>query len=184
VTTETYAAFARRLGVSKAAVSQWKAAGRLVLVDGRVDVEASQARLAQTKGGRDDVADRLADERAARNGDALDAEDVKSERARALLERARNEARIKAAQADKLEMERDALAGDLIAKSDVDYVLDDFGATLRQILDGRAERIGAMLGLTSSQIVELAESDERILGEMAHKLEERAKLARKAEASA
>jgi DNA-binding transcriptional regulator YdaS (Cro superfamily) len=43
----TQAEFARLMGVSKPAVTQWKAAGRLVLVDGRVDVEATRAVLAR-----------------------------------------------------------------------------------------------------------------------------------------
>ena len=46
---ETRAEFARRLKVSRAAVTQWAALGRLVLAeDGRVNVPASQTRLAAT----------------------------------------------------------------------------------------------------------------------------------------
>ena len=45
----TRAEFARHRGVSKACVTQWAGAGRLVLMaDGKVDVEASEARLAQS----------------------------------------------------------------------------------------------------------------------------------------
>lgn len=49
----TRAEFARHRGVSKPAVTQWAAAGRLVLTaDGKVDVEASEVRLAETMNSR------------------------------------------------------------------------------------------------------------------------------------
>jgi predicted transcriptional regulator len=43
---ESMAAFARRRGVSKPCVSQWKTRGLLVLSDGLVDIAATEARLA------------------------------------------------------------------------------------------------------------------------------------------
>lgn len=50
---ESRADFAKRVGVSRAAVTQWAAAGRLVLAeDGRVNVAASEARLAATVNSR------------------------------------------------------------------------------------------------------------------------------------
>lgn len=42
--------YARRRGVSKKTVTKWKQAGRLVLVDGKVDVDATDALLAERKG--------------------------------------------------------------------------------------------------------------------------------------
>jgi hypothetical protein len=56
-TTETLAAFARRLGVDKGYVSRLRSDGRLVMTpDGKVDVEASLARLEKTRDPRrDDV---------------------------------------------------------------------------------------------------------------------------------
>lgn len=49
----TRAEFARLQNVSRAAVTQWAAAERLVFAqDGRVDVEASRTRLAETASGR------------------------------------------------------------------------------------------------------------------------------------
>lgn len=55
--------FAARIGRSRQYVSKLKDAGRLVLVDGLVDVEASRQRIAETEGGRSDVAERNAQER-------------------------------------------------------------------------------------------------------------------------
>lgn len=69
MTTETKAAFARRLGVAKSTVTRHAEAGRIVpTADGRIDVEASLARLAQTTGTRPDVSARHA---AARGADSL-----------------------------------------------------------------------------------------------------------------
>lgn len=49
MTTETKSAFARRLGVSASYVTELAQAGRLVLADGKVEVEASLARIDATK---------------------------------------------------------------------------------------------------------------------------------------
>ena len=66
MTKTTKADFARRMGVNKSTVTRWAQAGRLVLdAGGRVLVEESQARIAGTQAGRDDVADRHARNRGA-----------------------------------------------------------------------------------------------------------------------
>lgn len=66
-TTETRAAFARRIGINKSNVTRAAQAGRIVLTANgkRVEVEASLARWAETRGGRDDVAARHAETRGA-----------------------------------------------------------------------------------------------------------------------
>lgn len=62
---ETQAQFARRLHKDRAHVTRLKQAGRLVLAaDGRVDVEASLARIDATRGARFDVEARFAAQRA------------------------------------------------------------------------------------------------------------------------
>lgn len=45
MTTVTLAEYARRVGKSRAAITQWKKAGRLVMQGERVDVEATDAKL-------------------------------------------------------------------------------------------------------------------------------------------
>ncbi len=65
MSTETLAAFARRLGVNRSTVTRHAQAGRIVLAGKRVDVEASLARLAQTTGTRPDVSARHAAQRGA-----------------------------------------------------------------------------------------------------------------------
>lgn len=63
---ETKSAFARRIGIHKSNVTRAAQAGRIVLMpDGRVNVEASIERWYATKGGRDDVAARHAENRGA-----------------------------------------------------------------------------------------------------------------------
>jgi phage terminase Nu1 subunit (DNA packaging protein) len=173
--TETLSDFARRLDVSQPLVSRWKKQGRLVMDGPRVVVEPSIELLERTKGDRDDLS-RLHRAKKDLDRDLAEApapESLRDELRQVQLERARNEARIKAADADTKEMERDKLAGVLVHVEDVDYVLQDFGALLRAMIDGRAERIGAELGLTPDQIGGLAESDEQMLGEMAEKLKRR-----------
>lgn len=64
--TETKAAFARRIGINKSNVTRAAQAGRIVLTPGgMVNVEASIQRWYETKGGRDDVAARHAENRGA-----------------------------------------------------------------------------------------------------------------------
>jgi len=63
---ETKAAFARRIGINKSNVTRAAQAGRIVLTPGgMVNVEASIQRWYETKGGRDDVAARHAENRGA-----------------------------------------------------------------------------------------------------------------------
>lgn len=66
MTAETQTAFAKRIGRAKSWVTALKATGRLVMTpEGLVDVEQSLARIGNTTGGRQDVADRHAAERSA-----------------------------------------------------------------------------------------------------------------------
>jgi hypothetical protein len=69
---ETKAAFARRIGINKSNVTRAAQAGRIVLTPGgMVQVEASIQRWYETKGGRDDVAERHANARHAENRGAV-----------------------------------------------------------------------------------------------------------------
>lgn len=53
MTLETKADYARRHGVSKPAVQKWEKSGWLVFVDGKVDVEQSDAKLATYRNSKD-----------------------------------------------------------------------------------------------------------------------------------
>lgn len=64
MSTETRAAFARRIGVNKSTITRAAQAGRIVLnLHGLVEVEASLKRWHETKGGRSDVEARHAQNR-------------------------------------------------------------------------------------------------------------------------
>lgn len=187
MTLESQAAFARRMEshlgrtVNRSTVSRWADAGRLVMVDGKVDVEASLAQLGGTTGGRPDVADRHAQESgekatAGRTGsDAPQpAADLSMEKARRV--RAVAEARIKAAEAEIREMERDRTAGKLIDKEVVDFVLNDFGATLRSTMENFAGRMAPVVfPLTTLEETHAAldEAAERVLEEISDAMKRR-----------
>lgn len=81
MTLVSQAEYARRLGVSRAAVAQWKKAGRLVLQGDKVDVEETDARLKRYR--RDGLPDIVADTPTVKRGrplvkqlDALNTEPV------------------------------------------------------------------------------------------------------------
>jgi len=60
---ESKAAFARRIGVNKSTITRAAQIGRLVMQDGKVDVEASLARWHATAGGRTDLTEKHAQQR-------------------------------------------------------------------------------------------------------------------------
>lgn len=146
MTTETRAAFARRLEMNKSTITRLAQAGRIVLTtSGLVDVERSLALIQDTRGGRDDVAARHAAQRSApKEAERPAATDVagatpEQPQPSALNEAARAKAMAESrrviAQADKEEMERDRLAGDLIDREDVDAAMKFIGAAVRGLLD-------------------------------------------------
>lgn len=187
MTTESQADFARRMevhmgrAVNRSTVKRWADSGRIVMEGDRVNVEASLAQLDGTQGGRQDVADRHSYEStekatAARNDPAAppQAADLSMEKARRV--RAVAEARIKAAEAEMREAERDALIGRLLDKDVVDFVLDDYSATLRSLLETFADRLAPVIyPLQSMEETHAAldEASENILVEMAETMKRR-----------
>lgn len=153
MTTEIRAQFATRLGVNRSTVTRWAEQGRLIEADGRIDVEASLARLQATSGGRDDVKLRHALARAAKNASGAAEGQGQGQSATPLAEtgataapadpaglprgesRADAQARKEAAQADLAEMEVKQKRGDLIPREDVDAALRAMGAAVRAAMD-------------------------------------------------
>lgn len=121
-TLVSQSAFAAHMHVNRSTVTRWKADGRLVFIDGQVDVEASQQRLTDTEGPRDDVAAR----HAAAKGQPL----APRGESRALAQ-----SRKEAAQADIAEIERDKLRGKLIERADVTAATADVVIGFRQALE-------------------------------------------------
>lgn len=138
----TQSRFAKRINKSRQHVSDLKLAGRLVMNGKMVEVEKSIALIEQTAGNRDDVKARHA---AARDS-AKNEKDNLSETLRdAQRVKAMAESRRVAALADKEEMERDKLAGELIARDDVDVSMKFIGATVRSLLDVFPDQVAPML---------------------------------------
>lgn len=172
MTTETQAEFGRRLGVSKSYINKLKNAGRLVMEDDRVNVEASQARIATTADPqRDDVAARHAANRAAPSAPAAPAHDPVGnsyQAARAVKEKY-------AALQAKADYEKSI--GDLIPRADVDFVLNDYGATLRGLLENLADRLAPVihpLQTLEETHAALAEAAEAVLWEISETMAARA----------
>lgn len=141
--TETLSAFAARLDCNKSHVTRLKQRGRLVMTaDGKVDVAASLKRIEETKGrGRPDVADRHQREREEprapeppEGGESSG--DPSDPNTRAYWDR-----REAAAKAKLKEIELATTRGELVSREDVDFVLNDFGATWRGLLDNLADRL-------------------------------------------
>lgn len=187
MTTESQADFARRMeghmgrAVNRSTVKRWADSGRLVMVDGKVDVEASLALLGGTQADRQDVSDRHAKEAAEKATEGRTGHDAPQPAADLSMEKARRvravaEARIKAAEAEIREMERDRTAGKLIDKEVVDFVLNDFGATLRSTMENFAGRMAPVVfPLTTLEETHAAleEAAERVLEEISDAMKRR-----------
>lgn len=140
MTTATQSEFAALLGKDKSYVTRLKQAGRLVLAaDGRVEVEKSLARIAETADpGKDHVAERFAAQRAEppRAPQAQEAVGNSYQAARAVNEKYK-------ALSAKAEYER--AIGKLIDKDDVHTTLDDLVSFARQGIENLPHRVAAQL---------------------------------------
>lgn len=140
----TQAEFARRQGWSKSYVTKLKQLGRLVLRDGKVDVAASLARIAETADpNRDDVVRRNAERR--EGSDALpgaDAERVGQSfaAARAVKERFL---------ALRAKAEYEQMIGKLVEAEAVRRAAEDAGAWLRARLESLPDQLAAELSAES-----------------------------------
>jgi hypothetical protein len=166
----TQAEFAKICEVDRSTVTRWKAAGRLVMTPkGRVLVEDSLRRVEDTKGHRDDVAERHAGHRAAkRNGGATPPpppRDVRgghvptgaampaaddSAHAWPRETRADAQARKDSLAADLLEMEVAEKRRNLIPREDVDAALRFLGSAVRSTLEVLADQQAPILAPVQS----------------------------------
>lgn len=174
--TATLSEFAALEGVSPSYITKLKQHGRLVLTaDGKVEVEASRRRIEETKDpNRDDVRARHAARKKA---------DVAPPPAPPLNERPPPEPNVASesfqksravkehylARTSKFEYER--MIGELVDRADVDFVLADYGATVRGLLQRLADRLSPQvyplktLEETHAAIVEAVDELQRELDE-------------------
>ncbi len=148
--------FAALIGCNKSHITRLKQQGRLVMTeDGLVDVVASRLRIAETEGGRDDVATRHAAEKGKGkpkpNESRVDAQ-----------------TRSEMAKADLAEMERDKMRGLLIDRSEVEMALADVVAFARQGVENLPHRVAAQLvGKDFEQIMSTLKQEViAIMGDM------------------
>lgn len=164
MTHETRADFARRMGWNKSSVTRAAQDGRVVIENGLVNVEASLEKinaLASPYAHHRAHAQQLAESRQqkitpAAVQAALRAMAPPPEKTAEPLPAGESieelNRRLKKADADKREheaemarMERETMAGNLIAREDVEFALDDFGATLRSLMDNLADRLAPVV---------------------------------------
>ena len=138
MTLVTRAEFARLKGWNRSSVTRAVTHGRIVMDGDLVDVEASEARLAGTSGGRDDVAARHAAARAAAGvkvGAGETAQEAVAPPSRGTESRSDAQARKESAAADLLEIELDKARGNVINRDDVDAAMRHLGAAVRSAMD-------------------------------------------------
>jgi hypothetical protein len=159
MTTETRAEFARRMGWNRSSVTRAVQDGRVALIDDKVDVDASLAKIkamASPSAHHTAHAQQLLEDRQAKSMAAMNALAPPPTAGSASLAPCQTieelNRRLKSAEADKREheadmarMQRETMAGNLIAREDVEFALDDFGATLRSLMENLPDRLAPVL---------------------------------------
>lgn len=176
MTTASLSQFAAIINRAPSYVTKLRQHGRLVLVevDGKrrkvVDVEASKLRIEQTESGQHERGREY--QRGQRGELPPEAAEADSEAdAGKRGTRAFHDNRIAAANADMREMEAAKLKGELVDRADVDFVLNDYGATVRGLLQRLADRTAPQvyplktLEETHAAIVEAVDELQRELDE-------------------
>lgn len=155
MTLESKTKFADRLGIHKSHLSRGKPLEWLVMVGNLVNVEESLERrnvFASSDPHHIAHALRLDEERAAKAnaitpgyvppaGDAEAAESLVAIQYR----RAKADTNKREHEADMARMERETMAGNLIAREDVEFALDDLGATLRSLMENLPDRLAPVV---------------------------------------
>lgn len=173
--------FAGLIGKSPARVSQ--VSSDLVFSGRKVDVVPSIEKLKNhpTLQLPEDVmirVDMLLDGNDPDDGEQEDIDEVCLDVAQAKKLKAISEARKQAALADQEEMERDKMAGSLMALEDVEYVLNDVAKTFRYRIETLADRLSPLvypLSTLEETHNEISETAAQILTDVNHAFEKAAK---------
>jgi len=171
----TLSQFAAIIKRSKSYVTKLRQSGKLVMVGRGVDVEASRERMRQASGARPDTEARW---RIARGEEPAPEPNDDDSALPAVGSRAHWERIDREEVARIRRIERQKLEGSLVEREAVDFVLKDFGATLRGLLENLADRLApqlyplANLEETHGMLTEAFEDLQRELHEAAkHKAE-------------
>lgn len=161
MTTETQAAFARRIGVVRSRVHALK--DRLVMVGKRVDVEASLARLAETAGDRIETVERVAEVEIPK---AVDVDVVRRIDAQTRKEHLAGEL---------MQIDLDERRGKLLRAEDVIAVVSGAATTLRSRLESFPDQLAPHLAVVNDEAqirAMLADQVEIVLGELSQRFRE------------
>ncbi len=156
----TQAAFARICDVNRSTVSRWIKNGRIERGDdGLIDAAAAHKMREATESPLPHHQARkvqIETEKAA--GETEHGKGESDDRPRAdEIGRRLKYATMKEreAKAEMAEMERDRQAGDLVDRSDIDFVLEDFGQTLRGMLEGLPDRLSPALAAHRGDVAKI-----------------------------
>lgn len=149
------AEFARLMGRDKALVTRWKHAGRLVMVDGLVDVDASRQRIDATesplphhKAASEAAGSGQNRPVAAFSGGGMG--DGMGSLEKIGLKLKFEQARKTQAEAEKAMMERDQMAGRLLDADEARRHVSGLGLTLRSTLESLPDRLAGPLSAETS----------------------------------
>ena len=141
--------FARLLGVHKGTVTKWADAGRIEVINGRIDVQEARRRLAATENPHPQAQaqiDRHATDKAMRMqaGSPVHSTPALEKIGTALkLETYR----LQKAKAEIANLELDRAAGLLVERAEVEYVLAEFASTFRTLLESLADRLAPAIAV-------------------------------------
>lgn len=166
------AAFSRLMGVNKATVSKWVAKGRVLVVDGLIDVEAAKQRLAATENPMPQAQAQIARHASVRAAKPVQAPQRVFEDVDTLVDPAQMDENATESESDELDgiklagrklkmatlrlqeskaelasIEVDKAAGLLVERAEIDYVLADHGNALRSKLLGLADRLAPAIAV-------------------------------------
>ena len=142
----TQAEFARRCDVGRSAVNKWVQKGRVPIgEDGLLDADEAESmrKITESPAPHHQARKAQIEQEKAESAALAEPENIgllpAAEKISLKLKFATMKER--EAKADIAAMERDKLAGSLVARENVDFVLKDFGSTLRGLLESMPDRL-------------------------------------------
>lgn len=166
----TRAEFARHMKVNRSTVTRWIERGRIQINDrGLIDVSAAKRALPATESPEPhhqarsaQIAEQKAQQAAPPSSDAVDI----------ALRLKRAMTKEKEAKAELAAMERDKIAGLLVDRGEVDYLIRDVGEVIRAHLEGLPDRVAPTLAAHNGDVAAIRSSLEGairdVLTEFAH----------------
>lgn len=183
MTHVTQSEFARLMGVNRSTVTRWIQNGRLSAeASGLIDPETGRRQVTETESPLPHHRARKAQFEQAREGQGMDAAEtppvvpenapVGDQVAAAL----RLETwKLQKAKAELANMEVDQKAGLLVERAEVDYVLADFGNTLRALLEGLPDRLAPAISAHRGDVNAIHVELETVAAELLRDISEHMK---------